>query len=119
MSTALSTWIDAYRRTWDTNEPDDIRALFTEDAEYRTEPYVDPWRGHEQIIEGWLTNMEEPGSSTFNWTPLAITDDAQVVTATTIYPRQKLVFSNLWVIRFAADGRASEFTEWLIRQDGD
>jgi hypothetical protein len=28
------------------------------------------------------------------------------------------VYSNLWVIRFDADGRCREFTEWYMRRNG-
>jgi len=49
-STTVSTWIDGYRRAWDSNAPDDIRALFTENAEYRTAPFVDPRVGQDAIV---------------------------------------------------------------------
>jgi uncharacterized protein (TIGR02246 family) len=50
-SDRVATWIDGYVRAWNTNDPDDIRALFTPDAGYYTEPFRPPWRGRDQIVE--------------------------------------------------------------------
>lgn len=41
----LADWIAAYERAWGSNEPDEIGALFTEDALYYPAPFVEPWRG--------------------------------------------------------------------------
>ena len=35
MTTAAEKWVDSYVRAWTTNEPDDIRAVFTEKAATR------------------------------------------------------------------------------------
>jgi ketosteroid isomerase-like protein len=110
---ALSDWVERYRRAWDSNDPDDIRALFTGDALYYTEPYAEPWRGHEEIVAGWLDHKDEPGDATFEWEPLVEAGDVSTLTGTTDYGEPK--YDNLWVIRFAADGRAREFTEWYMQ----
>ena len=117
MSKMVEAWVTGYRNAWETNDPDDIRALFTEDAEYRTEPYSEPWRGHDEIIDGWLEAADEPGETVFDWSELASIDDLGIVEATTAYAGRS-TYSNLWVIRFAADGRASRFTEWWMAQPG-
>ena len=112
---AVSAWIDGYRRAWESNDAEDISALFTEAAIYRTEPYADPWIGRDAIVAEWLFAADEPGETSFRWTPLAITDDVQVIEATTVY-RDGPSYRNLWVIRLAADGRATEFTEWWMEE---
>ncbi len=111
-SDRLASWIDGYVRVWNTNEPDDIRALFTPDAEYYTEPYRPAWRGLDQIVKGWLEHRDEPGETTFDWHPIAVTDDVAIIEGTTTYPGQ--TYSNLWVIRLDADGRCRQFTEWWM-----
>ncbi len=117
MDDMVTAWIDDYLRAWESNEPDDIRALFTETAEYRTEPYSDPWTGHDAIVAGWLEARDAPGETTFRWARLVTTDDLAVITASTAYANGP-TYSNLWVIRFAADGRAGAFTEWWMEQPG-
>ena len=118
MSDRVTAWIDGYRRAWESNEPGDIRALFTEDAEYRTEPYSEPWSGLDDIVDGWLEAADEPGETTFDWAPLVETDEVAIVQATTVYAGGP-TYSNLWVIRLARDGRATEFTEWWMDQSTD
>jgi hypothetical protein len=110
----LRDWISAYERAWSSNEPDDIRALFTEDALYYTAPFREPWKGHAEIVEGWLDRKDEPGDATFEWTPLVETPEASIIVGTTAYADE--TYSNLWVIRLAADGRCREFTEWWMTQ---
>lgn len=106
-------WMRDYLAAWASNEPADIAALFTDDARYYTEPYSPPWSGSEGIVEGWLAAADAPGSVDFEWAPLTETRDLAVVQGTTRYTDGP-VYSNLWVIRFAADGRAREFTEWWM-----
>ncbi len=117
MSDAITNWIDLYRTAWATNDPDDIRALFTEDASYRTEPFAEPWDGHLEIVEGWLDAQDEPGAATFEWRLLGHDASVYFVEGVTDY-RNGSLYSNLWVIRLAPDGRAKEFTEWWMEQDG-
>ncbi|NRQ37272.1 nuclear transport factor 2 family protein [Nonomuraea sp. NN258] len=108
-------WIDGYVRAWDSNDPDDIGALFTEDALYRTEPYSTPWQGRDEIVSSWLGRKDRPGEWTFEWHPVSVTDEVSVIQGVTTYPDK--TYSNLWVIRFAPDGRCHEFTEWWMRHD--
>lgn len=111
----LASWIDGYVRAWNTNDPDDIAALFTADAEYRTEPYAAPVRGRDAIVAFWLANSDEPGRTTFRWAPLVVTSEVAVVEGTTDYrddpPR---TYSNLWVIHLDGTRRCTSFTEWWM-----
>ena len=111
----VETWVDRYRVAWESNQPDDIRALFTERAEYRTEPYAEPWTGHDDIVAGWLSEADDPGETTFDWSLLSMTAEVTVIEGRTTY-RGGADYRNLWVIRFAADGRASSFTEWWMTE---
>jgi uncharacterized protein (TIGR02246 family) len=108
----VTTWIDGYLRAWNSNDPADIGALFTEDAAYYTEPFRPPWRGRDRIVESWLDRKDQPGETTFEWRPVAVTADVAVIDGTTRYPGS--TYSNLWVIRLDADGRCREFTEWWM-----
>jgi ketosteroid isomerase-like protein len=112
----VTAWVQAYRKAWETNEPDDIRSLFTEDAEYLTEPYAEPWRGHEGIVASWLEDKDEPGETSFTWELVAVEGDTGVIRAVTPY-QGRATYHNLWIIRFAEDGRASRFTEWWMAEN--
>ncbi|MGH3729792.1 MAG: nuclear transport factor 2 family protein [Micromonosporaceae bacterium] len=108
----VAAWIDGYVRAWNSNDPADISALFTGDAEYYTAPYDPPWQGHTQIVEGWLADRDEPGETTFDWKPVLVTDEVAIIQAVTTYPAT--TYSNLWLIRLDGEGRCSSFTEWWM-----
>jgi uncharacterized protein (TIGR02246 family) len=112
----LTAWINGYLRAWNTNDPSAIGELFAADADYYTEPFGAPWHGRERIVRGWLARQDEPGETTFDWSPIVVTPEVAVVRGTTNYPDR--VFSNLWVIRLDGDGRCLEFTEWWMQHPG-
>ena len=111
----VQAWVDGYVRAWNSNDPADIRALFTQDAAYYTEPYSRPWRDQDEIVRQWLDRKDEPGQAQFNWHPLAITSEVAVIQGETAYPNEGHTYSNLWVIRLDAEGRCTEFREWWMR----
>ena len=117
----LEAWVRAYIQAWNSNDPGDIRALFTPDARYLTEPHARPWSGHEEIVREWLDRKDGPEDHTFRWEIMATDGDLGFVRGWTTYtehdpPRE---YGNLWVVRLAEDGRAREYTEWwvLVRRD--
>ncbi|MGE3194508.1 MAG: nuclear transport factor 2 family protein [Microbacteriaceae bacterium] len=117
--TTVTAWMTAYLTAWDSNEPDDIRALFTDDAQYLTAPFEPARVGVDAIVDGWLDDRDEPGDHTFTWSILGIDGDVAFVEGDTQYlggDDGERAYANLWVIRFAGDGRASSFTEWYMRK---
>ncbi|TPW73056.1 nuclear transport factor 2 family protein [Schumannella sp. 10F1B-5-1] len=121
----IDTWMRGYEKAWASNDADDIGALFAADAEYRVEPWTEPWRGRDAIVREWIARADSPGDWTFTW-HLAGADpstDTVFVQGETRYAETGIVYSNLWVIRFAAEagagadgGRALAFTEWWMDQ---
>jgi ketosteroid isomerase-like protein len=114
-------WFRRYEVAWDSNAPDDIRALFTEDAVYLAWPGdPEPWVGHDAIVAGWLAHADEPDDHEFEWSLLAVDGDVAIARCVTTYLEDTPnVYDNLFVIRLAADGRATEFTDWVIKRDPD
>jgi ketosteroid isomerase-like protein len=108
----LSAWIDRYVHAWNSNDPTDITALFTPDAEYFTAPFRPPWRGPDEIVRGWLRHQDEPGETTFDWQPLTVSAGVAIIQGTTTYPGT--TYSNVWVIRLDDAGRCRHFTEWWM-----
>jgi ketosteroid isomerase-like protein len=113
-STTITAWMNGYLRAWDSNDPDDIKAPFTEDARYLTAPFVDARVGHDAIVAGWIEDQDQPGDYTFTWSEAGRDGDLAFVEGDTTYKDGRR-YANLWVIRFAPDGRASAYTEWYMR----
>jgi SnoaL-like domain len=114
MTDVVDKWITAYRAAWESNDPGDIGALFTDGALYYNEPFSEPARGRDAIVARWLERQDDPGTTTFTWKLLSEVDGLAFVQGETDYGVAK--YSNLWVIRFAATGEATEFTEWWMDQ---
>ena len=112
----ISSWVQRYLDAWGTNDAADIGDLFTEDAEYFTAPYRQPWRGRENIVENWLKRKDEQGSWGFRFEVLAVAERLGFVRGWTEYEEEHKRYSNLWVIRLAGDGRAAAFTEWWMEE---
>jgi uncharacterized protein (TIGR02246 family) len=114
---AVETWMRGYLRAWESNQPEDIGRLFTDDAVYYTAPDRKPWRGRDAIVEGWIDRKDQPGDWAFRYEILAIADDLAFVRGWTDY-KTDTDYSNLWVIRLDDEGRCSEFTEWWMPIEG-
>ena len=115
MNDSAETWIDRYRKAWSSNDPDDIRALFTEDATYKTSPFDEPWRGLDEIVAGWIERADTDDSWTFEHSILGRSGDLVFIQGNTDYrATNRPLYYNLWVVQLASDGRAREFTEWYM-----
>jgi uncharacterized protein (TIGR02246 family) len=114
----VSSWVDRYIRAWNTNDANEIGELFTEDAVYLTGPFDAPWEGRQWIVDQWLEERDEPGTTSFSYEVIAVDGDLGVVQGRATYVDPPVVYGNLWLIRLAADGRCSHFTEyWMKKKD--
>jgi ketosteroid isomerase-like protein len=112
----FARWVDRYVTAWNSNDSDDIGRLFTEDAVYSTGPFDEPWRGRQEIIDGWLARKDEPGNTEFEFEVVASDGDLGVVKGSTIYKEPPLEYANLWLIRLNSDGTASYYAEWWMEK---
>jgi hypothetical protein len=104
-------WVAGYERAWRAGDRQAVTTLFTENARYRTSPYEEPKVGHAAIQAFWLE--DEGVTFTVDAKPVAVEGRDAVVRLEVRYggPRTQ-EYRDLWVIRFADDGRAEEFEEW-------
>lgn len=110
----MDAWIAAYERAWRTAGVDRLAELFAGDATYRMSPYEEPARGLAEI--GALWERERKGADeefTMSDEVVAVEGDTAVVRVGVHYSGpEPLEYRDLWVIRFAPDGRCREFEEW-------
>lgn len=105
-------WVEAYEQGWHGEDIESVERLFTPSATYLRSPYDAPLVGHQAIREFWVDDEDGP----------VFTMAAQVVAAegTDAVVRVKVEYGDpvhqeyldLWVLRFADDGRVEHFEEW-------
>lgn len=113
-------WLAAYRDAWGTDDPAQIGALFTDDATYSPSPFSKAWEGCEAIVAKWIERGDSQNPWQFESELLATEGDTGVLRGLTTYPahgeEKEEVYSNIWVIRLAPDGRARSFAEWWVQK---
>lgn len=112
----VERWLDGYVAAWRGNDPDQIAALFARNALYYTAPDTDPWGGREAIVGGWLGRQDGPSTWRFRHEIVVVAADLAVVQGWTDYLAPARDYSNLWLVRFAPDGRCTEFTKWWMER---
>ncbi len=110
----VADWVAGYERAWRAPGTGGLVSLFTEDAVYQQGPYLEPVTGLAAIGRMWEAGRDGPAEVfRMNSEIVAVEADTAVVRVNVWYGdpvRQE--YRDLWVIRFAADGRCAGFEEW-------
>ena len=111
-------WLEGYFAAWVSNDPDDVAALFAEDAVYWIDPFRDPHRGRDQIVSAWVSEPQEDVA--YAYEPLAVTGDVGIahwnLSAASPGAPGRAEFDGILLIRFASDGRCLEHREWFAHR---
>jgi ketosteroid isomerase-like protein len=110
----VEDWLEDYERAWRTEGTALLGHLFTEDATYLLSPFDAAVAGLPAIAAMWDRERTGPDERfTMNSSLVAIDGDVAVARIGVRYeeptPRE---YRDLWILRFAADGRCREFEEW-------
>jgi ketosteroid isomerase-like protein len=110
----VAEWLSGYERAWRSSDTAELRALFTEDATYRMAPYEEAHEGIDAIRELWDKEREGPDEVfTMASDLVAVDGDTAVARIEVSYGDPvSLQYRDLWVMRFAEDGRCRSFEEW-------
>jgi uncharacterized protein (TIGR02246 family) len=116
----VQRWLDGYVEAWKSYDPEAIAALFTEDAAYRYQPHGRTVQGRDAIVRSWLEDdPDKPGTYEGEYRPVAVDGDIAVAVGTNTYTDPAVVYDSCYVIRFDAEGRCAEFTEWWMERPTD
>lgn len=116
----VAAWIAGYERAWRTPGTDMLGEIFTADATYLQGPYDEPLAGLPAIAEMWEEERTGPDEA-FELTSeiIAVDGDTAVARIEVLYgepdPEE---FRDLWILRFAGDGRCRSFEEWWSSPEG-
>ena len=96
---------------------DAVESLFTEQARYRPSPYEPDLVGHDAIKRFWPED-EDGTHFTMTAEPVAVEGRDAVVRVKVNYLGAKpQEYRDLWVLRFADDGRVEDYEEWAYWPD--
>ena len=125
----VDRWLAAYVEAWNTYEPEQIAALFSEDIAYRYHPYDEPIEGREEVVKAWRAEgdhpeagtRDDPGTYEAEYRCVAADGDVAVATGWSSYKESAdgpvaRTYDNCFVMRFDDEGRCREFTEWFMKR---
>lgn len=107
--TAVMAWVAAYERAWHDDDAGAVGSLFTDGVRYLRSPYERPLDGVQAVRDFW----PDPTPFTMEARPVAVEGRDAVVRVLVRYggdePQE---YTDLWLLRFADDGRVQHFEEW-------
>lgn len=117
---SVSRWVEAYEDAWRTAGTDPLADIFTADVTYVPSPWRPPVRGLEALRRFWDGGRDGPDEVfTFTHEVVAVDGATAVVRVSVEYlgPGDTSHWNDLWVLRFADDGRCAVFEEWPFAPD--
>jgi uncharacterized protein (TIGR02246 family) len=110
----VGDWVAAYERASRDPDTDVLATIFTPDASYLQGPYREPVIGLPAIARMWEAEREGPDEVfTMTGEVVAVEDDTAVVRVEVWYGEPvNQEYRDLWIVRFAEDGRCKSFEEW-------
>lgn len=117
----MSVWIEQYVDAWRTPGTDKLAEIFAEEASYRVSPWKEPMEGLDEIRPFW-EGSRTSADETFELQHeiVAVEGDTAVARIDVNYlegPTKQ--WKDIWIMRFAPDGRCSHFEEWPFAPDQD
>jgi ketosteroid isomerase-like protein len=117
---AVSAWIASYEAVWRSGRSEGLEALFTPGAAYGPTPSAPPLRGLAEIRAWWEAQTSPAERWRMEAEVVAVDGDRAVARLDVRYtaPAERR-YQDLWLMRFAPDGRCAEFEEWYWSPEFD
>jgi ketosteroid isomerase-like protein len=107
-------WVADYERVWRTPGTDALTDIFTDDVTYLTSPWAEPITGLADIASFWEAGRDgaDEGFAMTSEVLAVDPDRSTAVVRVSVDYDAGSRWRDLWVIRFAGDGRCTAFEEW-------
>jgi ketosteroid isomerase-like protein len=111
---SVARWIAAYEAAWRAPGTDGLAGIFTPDATYQQGPYDEPVVGLPAIARMWEAERDGPDEAFRMASEIIAVDGATAVVRVQVLYGHPVTqqWRDLWLVRFAADGRCAAFEEW-------
>lgn len=113
----VGRWVAGYEDAWRSEGTARLAHLFTDDVTYLASPWREPIHG--LVALGGFWEAERDGSDelfTMSSAVVAVDGMTAVVRVEVGYEHGR-PWRDLWVLRFAEDGRVAAFEEWPFAPD--
>jgi uncharacterized protein (TIGR02246 family) len=116
----VDEWIQAYRRAWEERDADAAAALFTEDGEYRTHPFLDVNKGRDGVRSYWSeVTSTQANVGVRVGRPFRDGDRVAVEFWTTMENAgAEVTLAGCLLLRFDANGLCSALREYWFFEEG-
>ncbi|HYO75204.1 MAG TPA: nuclear transport factor 2 family protein [Thermoanaerobaculia bacterium] len=116
-SERAARWAERYFRSWKTKNPDDVRALFTEDAVYYYGPFRPPARGREEIVRRWVSNAAQANVHCAHEV-VAVSGAAAVIHWSVSFdqPAGRLAMDGVLIVQLNENGLCYSHREWYVEE---
>ena len=109
---AVEQWVAGYARLWRTPGTDHLGDLFDPNVTSLPSPWAQPVEGLDAVARFWESERDGADEDfTMSSDVLAVDGDTAVVRVSVDYADGGR-WRDLWVLRFAPDGRCATFEEW-------
>ena len=116
----VEEWAQAYGRAWEERDAEAAAALFTEDAEYRAHPFMEPNRGRDGVRAYWTeVTATQANVGVRLGRPFVDGDRATVEFWTTMENGgAEVTLTGCLLLRFDGSGLCSHLREYWFFQEG-
>ena len=117
--TAVEKWVADYERIWRSPGTELLAELFEPAASYLPSPWAQPLEGLDAIARFWeAERVSADEEFTMSSEVVMVHAHQAVVRVMVGYGAQaQRPWRDLWLLRFAEDGRCSSFEEWPFAPD--
>ena len=123
--TAVQRWLNAYVVAWKSYDQSAIADLWSVDAVWHY-PFQTRAFGRNEIVDEWMSERDAFVGEMFDahYEPVSIDGQTVVAHGRTVFfdsttGEVEAAYDNVWILRFDADGRCSEFHEWYAGRPAD
>jgi len=115
-SNAFASWLDAYRRAWESRDPQAAADLFAEDGTYQVTPFVEPMRGRQAILEYWTHVAQTEQDIQFGYEVLSVTQEQGIArwwaSFVRVPPGAQTRLDGIFLLSLYENGRCHSLREW-------
>ena len=115
----VAPWLAGYERAWRLPGTAGLTGIFTTGARYSQGPYDEPVIGLSAIARMWDAERDGPDEVFELTTEIIAVDGATAVVRAQVWYGDPVSqeYRDLWIIKFAPDGRCESFEEWPFWPD--